>query len=96
MKDTINLRIKGKAGSLTATPDGKTYAAIMQKEVRALAKGWAYALGIPDKAFEKTHVEFILKSTLDYIERLEGFLESMQANPDTPDDVLKEIERVLR
>lgn len=96
MKDTINLRIKGKGCSLTAMPDVETYAATMRKDVRELAKEWVTHLGLKQEAIAKSEVEFILKSTLDYIEQLEGVLEGLQANPDTPDDLLEEIERVLR
>lgn len=77
-------------------PDAETYAKTMRNDVRGLAKEWAQHLGLKPESIEKNEVEFILKSTLDYIEQLEGVLEGLQANPNTPDDLLEEIERVLR
>ena len=96
MKDTINLRIKGKGCSLTAMPDAEIYSVPMRKDVRDLAEQWLKPMGLKPESIAKSEVEFILKSTLDYIEQLEGVLEGLQANPDTPDDLLEEIERVLR
>jgi hypothetical protein len=96
MKDTINLRIKGKGCYLTAMPDKGIYATTMRQDVRVLAMRWVPALGLKQESMGKNEVEFILQSTLDYIEQLEGVLEGLQANPDTPDDLLEEIERVLR
>lgn len=96
MKDAIHLRIKSKGCSITAMPDAETYAKTIRNDVRGLAKEWAQHLGLKPESIEKNEVEFILKSTLDYIEQLEGVLEGLQANPNTPDDLLEEIERVLR
>jgi len=96
MSDTIHLRIKSKGYSLTVMPNVESDAKSMGDDVRILAKAWAEHFGLKPVSVEKSEVEFILKSTLDYIEQLEGVLEGLQANPDTPDDLLEEIERVLR
>ena len=48
------------------------------------------------EAIEESMPEFIRQSTLDYIDALEGILERLQSDTDTSDDLLEEIEKVLR
>ena len=96
MKDYINLRIKAKGCSLTAMPDRETYAKSMRNDVRMLAREWVIPLGLKQESIDSSECEFVLQSTLDYIDALEGVLHGLQASEDTPDDVLEEIERVLK
>ena len=96
MNDPINLRIKSKGCYLTAIPDKETISKTMRIDVRDLALEWAKQLGLKPESIERNECEFILQSTLDYIEALEGVLEGLQADPDTPDYLLEEIEKVLK
>ena len=98
MNDSINLRIKSKGCSITATPDPEFHGKTMRNDVRVLAKVWLNHLQIPLKpeAVNASECEFILQSTLDYIEALENLLEHMQADPDTSDELLEKIEGVLK
>jgi len=95
MNDHINLRIKSKKYYMTAIPDRETTSKTMRIDVRDLALEWAKQLGIKPESIERNECEFILQSTLDYIEALESVLEGLQADPDTPDYLLEEIERVF-
>ena len=69
----------------------------MRDDVRALAKEWIEHVGVELKAeaITDSEQEFVLQSTLNYIKALEGVLEGLQADPDTSDELLEEIERVL-
>jgi hypothetical protein len=98
MTDTINLRLKSKGCSITATPDPEAHGITMRDDVRSLAKEWLQQLqlGLKPESVEASDCEFILQSTLDYIEALEGVLEHLLADTDTTDEVLTMIEGVLK
>jgi hypothetical protein len=97
--DSMNLRLKfNDKSAITAIPDPQIYGAAMASDVKILALEWLKHLnmGIKQKALDEARYEFILQSTLDYIKALEGVLEGLQSDPDTPDALLEEIEKVLQ
>lgn len=98
MNDTLNIRLNRKGGSLTLTAGSEVHQAQMQADIKALGQEWFkhIDMGVNADVTEGEGVEFILQSTLDYIEALEGVLEGLQADPETPDELLEEIEKVLR
>lgn len=98
MTDTLNIRLNRKGGSLTLTAGSEVHQTQMRADIKALGQEWFkhIDMGINANVIEGEGVEFILQSTLDYINALEGVLERLEADPETPDELLKEIERVLR
>lgn len=77
--------------------DSALLQAQLRGDIKVLALDWAkhLAMGLNPSSVEDSRVEFVLQSTLDYIDALEGVLERLQADPDTPDELLEEIEGVL-
>ena len=98
MKDTLNIRLKFKGHSITAIPGDESDQAQLRADIKDLGQEWIthLAMGLRDGSVEEANVEFVLQSTLDYIDSLEGVLERLQADTDTPDALLAEIEKVLQ
>jgi hypothetical protein len=94
-KPEIALRIIKKGSTITAFPDATVHAPVMAQDVMNLAWKWLDTLEMPVRR-EGARFEFVTDETLAYIEALEGLLENLQADPDTPDEVLEQIERILK
>lgn len=97
--DSMNLRLKfSDKSSITAIPDPQTHGAAMAGDVKIIALEWLKHLNMPinQKSLDEARFEFLLQSTLDYIKALEGVLEGLQSDPETPDALLEEIEKVLQ
>ena len=97
MSDILNIRLKSNGGSLSLSTDSALFQAKLRGDIKVLALDWLnhFATGLNPTVLEDSMVEFVLQSTLDYIDALEGVLERLQADPDTPDELLAEIEGVL-
>jgi hypothetical protein len=97
MTDTLNIRLKSKGGSLSLSTTATLLQAQLHGDIKVLALEWIkrLAMGLNPSSVEDSRVEFVLQSTLDYIDALEGVLERLQADPDTSDELLEEIEKVL-
>lgn len=96
---THSLRINFKGSGLTVTPDPTTKEGKqLSRDMRHLAELWMNKLevNLKPEAIEEAAFEVLHQGTLDYIDALEGVLEWLQAQDDTPDDVLERIEKVLR
>lgn len=98
MTDTLNIRMKSKGSTLTAIPGDEHDQTQLHIDIKSLGKEWLERLhmGLNLIIIDNSNVEFILQSTLDYIDALEGVLEGLQADPDTPDELLGQIEKVLQ
>ena len=96
--DSMNLRMKFEKFSITAIPDPKTYGSSMADDVKILALEWLKNQNFPvsQNSLKDARFEFVLQSTMDYIKALEGVLEGLQADPETSDALLEEIEGVLQ
>lgn len=70
----------------------------LRDDVRALAVKWMDKFNIDPKRelVEQAFFEFVSQDTLDYINALESVLEGLEADPDTPDEILEQIEKVMR
>lgn len=98
MTDTLNIRLNRKGGSLTLTAGSEVHQTQMQADIKALGQEWFkhIDMGVNAEVTEGEGVEFILQSTLDYIDALEGVLERLQGARDTSDELRQEIEKLLR
>ena len=97
--DRMNMRMTWDDGcTITAHPDAEVLELPMRDDVKKLGIEWLERLSMQLRpvAINEARYEFLLQSTLDYITALEGVLEGLQADPETPDEVLEEIERVLK
>jgi hypothetical protein len=94
-KPEIALRIIKKGSTITAFPDSTVHAPVMAQDVMQMAWEWLEILKMPVN-LDGARFEFVTAETLDYIEALEGILEDLQADPDTPDEVLEQIEKALK
>jgi hypothetical protein len=95
--DILNIRLKSKGGSLSLSTGSALLQAQLRGDIKVLALDLLkhLATGLNPTVLDDSRVEFVLQSTLDYIEALEGVLDGLQADPDTPDELLAEIEGVL-
>ena len=96
--DSMNLRMKFEKFSITAVPDPKTYGSSMDDDVKILALEWLKNQNFPvsQNSLKNARFEFVLQSTMHYIKALEGVLEGLQADTETSDALLEEIEGVLQ
>ena len=97
MTHSVCIRFDGSGLTVTPDPESK-HAMQLTRDVNNLANLWMAKLevGLKTEAAQEATFEVLHKSTLEYIDALEGVLEWLQGAPDTPDEVLERIERVLR
>lgn len=95
----LHIRITHAPLSATFSTSDDKAQAVLRDDVKALALEHLERLQAPRMTPEnwaEVTVEFLSAATVQYIKSLEGLLEELQADTDTPDETLARIEKVLR
>jgi len=96
MSNALSLRIKSRNCVLTASPNTESVIKSLRGDLTLLGRRWVRNLGLNTEMLSLVEYEFVLQSTLDYIEALESILQRLQSDPSTSKELLGEIEQVLK